>query len=65
MRVHTPTLRSPAILHGLVWAFVVALAIVIVFFLLYIPDFELDASADSLVLENDSSRCRRSRSGGR
>ncbi len=29
-----------------------ALAIVIVYFLLYIPDFELDASADSLVLEN-------------
>ncbi len=28
---------------------------VVVFFLLYIPDFELDASADSLVLENDAS----------
>jgi len=27
----------------------------VVFFLLYIPDFELDASADSLVLENDAS----------
>jgi phosphatidylserine/phosphatidylglycerophosphate/cardiolipin synthase-like enzyme len=29
MRVHTPTLRSPAVLHGLIWAAVVALAIVI------------------------------------
>ncbi|MDH3636134.1 MAG: MMPL family transporter [Gammaproteobacteria bacterium] len=28
---------------------------VVAFFLLYIPDFELDASADSLVLENDAS----------
>ncbi len=33
----------------------IAGAIVIVFFLMYIPDFELDASADSLVLENDAS----------
>jgi len=36
-------------------ATLIALCIVIVYFLLYIPDFELDASADSLVLENDSS----------
>ena len=36
-------------------ATLIALAVVIVYFLLYIPDFELDASADSLVLENDSS----------
>ncbi len=36
-------------------ATLIALAIVIVYFLLYIPQFELDASADSLVLENDSS----------
>jgi len=28
---------------------------VVAYFLLYIPDFELDASADSLVLENDAS----------
>ncbi len=27
----------------------------VVFFLMYVPDFELDASADSLILENDSS----------
>ncbi|MCG6889854.1 MAG: MMPL family transporter [Gammaproteobacteria bacterium] len=33
----------------------IALTLVIVYFLLYIPEFELDASADSLVLENDSS----------
>jgi hypothetical protein len=33
----------------------IALILVIVYFLLYIPEFELDASADSLVLENDSS----------
>ncbi len=33
----------------------IALTAVIVYFLLFIPDFELDASADSLVLENDSS----------
>ena len=33
----------------------IALIIVIAYFLLYIPEFELDASADSLVLENDSS----------
>ncbi len=33
----------------------IALTVVIVYFLLYIPEFELDASADSLVLENDSS----------
>ena len=32
-----------------------ALIVVIAYFLFYIPDFELDASADSLVLENDSS----------
>ena len=30
-------------------------ACIAVFFLMHIPDFELDASADSLVLENDSS----------
>jgi predicted RND superfamily exporter protein len=36
-------------------ATLIALAIVIVYFLLYIPEFELDASADSLVLENDAS----------
>ena len=36
-------------------ATLIALTIVIVYFLLYIPEFELDASADSLVLENDSS----------
>ena len=33
----------------------IALIAVITYFLLYIPEFELDASADSLVLENDSS----------
>ena len=33
----------------------IALTLMIVYFLLYIPDFELDASAESLVLENDSS----------
>ncbi len=33
----------------------IALTLVVVYFLLYIPQFELDASADSLVLENDSS----------
>ena len=31
------------------------MTVVITYFLLYIPQFELDASADSLVLENDSS----------
>jgi len=36
-------------------AALVALGLVIAYFLVYIPDFELDASADSLVLENDSS----------
>jgi len=36
-------------------ATLIALTIVIVYFLLYVPEFELDASADSLVLENDSS----------
>ena len=36
-------------------ATLIALTLVIVYFLLYIPAFELDASADSLVLENDSS----------
>lgn len=33
----------------------IAVTIVAVFFLLHIPEFELDASADSLVLENDTS----------
>ena len=33
----------------------IALTTVIAYFLIYIPEFELDASADSLVLENDSS----------
>ncbi len=32
----------------------IAVAAIIVYFLLFIPDFELDASADSLVLENDT-----------
>ncbi|MCP4470320.1 MAG: MMPL family transporter [Gammaproteobacteria bacterium] len=36
-------------------ATLIALTLVTVYFLLYIPEFELDASADSLVLENDSS----------
>ena len=36
-------------------ATLIALTLVVVYFLLYIPQFELDASADSLVLENDSS----------
>ncbi len=36
-------------------ATLIALALVIVYFLLFVPEFELDASADSLVLENDSS----------
>ena len=36
-------------------ATLIALTVVIAFFLLHVPDFELDASADSLVLENDSS----------
>ncbi len=31
-------------------ATLIALTVVIVYFLLYIPQFELDASADSLVL---------------
>ncbi len=33
----------------------IVITMIVVFFLLHIPDFELDASADSLVLENDSS----------
>ncbi len=33
----------------------IALTTVVVYFLLFIPAFELDASADSLVLENDAS----------
>jgi len=33
----------------------IAVTIVAVFFLLHMPEFELDASADSLVLENDTS----------
>jgi predicted RND superfamily exporter protein len=33
----------------------IATTMIVVFFLLHIPDFELDASADSLVLENDAS----------
>ena len=33
----------------------IAVTMVTVFFLLHIPEFELDASADSLVLENDTS----------
>jgi predicted RND superfamily exporter protein len=45
---NTLVLRQPL-------ATLIALTIVIVYFLLYIPQFELDASADSLVLENDSS----------
>jgi len=36
-------------------ATLIAMTFAIVYFLLYIPQFELDASADSLVLENDSS----------
>jgi len=36
-------------------ATLIALTVVVVYFLLYVPEFELDASADSLVLENDSS----------
>jgi predicted RND superfamily exporter protein len=36
-------------------ATLIALCALIAYFLVYIPDFELDASADSLVLENDSS----------
>ncbi|MCP4767354.1 MAG: transporter, partial [Gammaproteobacteria bacterium] len=36
-------------------ATLIALTIVIVYFLLFVPEFELDASADSLVLENDAS----------
>ena len=36
-------------------ATLIALTFVIVYFLLYIPQFELDASAESLILENDSS----------
>jgi predicted RND superfamily exporter protein len=36
-------------------ATLIILTSVVVFFLLHIPDFELDASADSLVLENDAS----------
>jgi len=45
---NTLVLRQPL-------ATLIALAVVIIYFLLYIPQFELDASADSLVLENDSS----------
>ena len=41
-------LQQPLITLMLVTMFVV-------FFLMYVPDFELDASADSLILENDSS----------
>jgi predicted RND superfamily exporter protein len=33
----------------------IAIIAVVVFFLLHVSDFELDASADSLILENDSS----------
>jgi predicted RND superfamily exporter protein len=33
----------------------ILVTMVVVFFLLHIPEFELDASADSLVLENDAS----------
>ena len=33
----------------------IATTMIVVFFLLHIPEFELDASADSLVLENDAS----------
>jgi len=44
---NTLVLRQPL-------ATLIALAVVIIYFLLYIPQFELDASADSLVLENDS-----------
>jgi len=36
-------------------AILVALGLVIAWFMAYIPDFELDASAESLVLENDAS----------
>jgi predicted RND superfamily exporter protein len=36
-------------------ATLVAMTFIIVYFLLHIPQFELDASADSLVLENDTS----------
>jgi predicted RND superfamily exporter protein len=36
-------------------ATLIALTFVIVYFLLFIPRFELDASAESLILENDSS----------
>ncbi len=36
-------------------ATLIAMIAIIGYFLLYIPDFELDASADSLVLENDTS----------
>ena len=36
-------------------ATLIALTFVIVYFLLYIPQFELDASAESLTLENDTS----------
>ena len=35
-------------------ATLIAMSAVIVYFLLFIPEFELDASADSLVLENDT-----------
>ncbi len=41
-------LRNPLVI-------LIALTAVLSFFLLHTPDFELDASADSLVLENDSS----------
>jgi predicted RND superfamily exporter protein len=45
---NTLVLRSPL-------ATLIALTFVIVYFLLYIPQFELDASAESLILENDTS----------
>jgi hypothetical protein len=33
----------------------IAVTLISVFFLMHIPQFELDASADSLILENDAS----------
>ncbi len=36
-------------------ATLIVVTMVVVFFLLHVPDFELDASADSLILENDAS----------
>ena len=35
-------------------ATLIAISLVIVYFLMFMPEFELDASADSLVLENDT-----------